>query len=64
LPKAGRSAEGRVQAQVKDGSTKPSQDKLTLGKADSSAAQEADKVAAQKQVEQTKSWRSFRFLKN
>ena len=53
LPKAGRSAEGRVQAQVKDGSTKPSQDKLTLGKADSSAAQEADKVAAQKQVEQT-----------
>ena len=53
LPKAGRSAEGRVQAQVKDGSAKPSQDKLTLGKADPSAAQEADKVAAQKQVEQT-----------
>jgi pilus assembly protein FimV len=29
LPKAGRSAEGRVQAQVKDGRTKPIQDKLT-----------------------------------
>ena len=53
LPKAGRSAEGRVQGQVKDGSAKPSQDKLTLSKADSSAAKEADKVAAQKQIEQT-----------
>ena len=53
LPKAGRSAEGRVQGQVKDGSAKPSQDKLTLSKADSNAAKEADKVAAQKQIEQT-----------
>ena len=53
LPKAGRSAEGRVQGQVKDGNAKPSQDKLTLGQADSSAAKEADKVAAQKQIEQT-----------
>jgi pilus assembly protein FimV len=53
LPKAGRSAEGRVQGQVKDGSAKPSQDKLTLGQADTSAATDADKVAAQKQVEQT-----------
>jgi pilus assembly protein FimV len=53
LPKAGRSAEGRVQGQVKDGNAKPSQDKLTLGQANSSAAKEADKVAAQKQIEQT-----------
>jgi len=53
LPKAGRSVEGRVQGQVKDGSAKPSQDKLTLSQADSSAAKEADKVAAQKQTEQT-----------
>ena len=53
LPKAGRSAEGRVQGQAKDGSAKPSQDKLTLSKADSNAAKEADKVAAQKQIEQT-----------
>ena len=53
LPKAGRSAEGRVQGQVKDGSAKPSQDKLTLGQADTSAAKDADKVAAQKQIEQT-----------
>jgi pilus assembly protein FimV len=53
LPKAGRSVEGRVQGQVKDGSAKPSQDKLTLSQADSSAAKEADKVAVQKQIEQT-----------
>ena len=53
LPKAGRSAEGRILGQVKDGNAKPSQDKLTLSKADSSAAKEADKVAAEKQIEQT-----------
>ena len=52
LPKAGRSAEGRVQGQVKDGTAQPNQDKLTLSQADSAAAQEADKVAAQKQAEQ------------
>ena len=52
LPKAGRSAEGRVQGQVKDGTAQPNQDKLTLSKADSASAQEADKVAAQKQAEQ------------
>jgi pilus assembly protein FimV len=53
LPKAGRSAEGLVQSQVKDGNAAPSQDKLTLSKADSDAASEADKVAAQKTAEQT-----------
>jgi len=53
LPKAGRSAEGRILGQVKDGNAKPSQDTLTLSKADSSAAKEADKVAAEKQIEQT-----------
>ena len=52
LPKAGRSAEGRVQGQVKDGTAQPNQDKLTLSQADSASAQEADKVAAQKQAEQ------------
>ncbi len=53
LPKAGRSAQGSLQGQVKDGKAQPGQDKLTLGKADSAAAKEADKVAAQKQAEQT-----------
>jgi pilus assembly protein FimV len=53
LPKAGRSAQGSLQGQVKDGKAQPGQDKLTLGKADSAAAKAADKVAAQKQAEQT-----------
>ena len=53
LPKAGRSAQGSLQGQVKDGNAQPGQDKLTLGKADTDAAKEADKVAAQKEAEQT-----------
>ena len=52
LPKASRSVEGRVQGVAKDGTAQPNQDKLTLSKADSAAAKEADQVAAQKQAEQ------------
>jgi pilus assembly protein FimV len=52
LPKASRSVEGRVQGVAKDGTAQPNQDKLTLSKADSAAAKEADQVATQKQVEQ------------
>lgn len=52
LPKASRSVEGRVQGVAKDGTAQPNQDKLTLSKADSAAAKEADKVASQKQAEQ------------
>ena len=50
LPKASRSVEGRVQGVAKDGTAQPNQDKLTLSKADSAAAKEADQVANQKQV--------------
>ncbi len=53
LPKAGRSAQGSLQGQAKDGNAQPGQDKLTLGKADTAAAKEADKVVAQKEAEQT-----------
>lgn len=52
LPKASRSVEGRVQGVAKDGTAQPNQDKLTLSKANSAAAKEADQVATQKQVEQ------------
>lgn len=52
LPKASRSVEGRVQGVAKDGTAQPNQDKLTLSKADTAAAKEADKVATQKQAEQ------------
>jgi pilus assembly protein FimV len=52
LPKASRSVEGRVQGVAKDGTAQPNQDKLTLSKADSAAAKEADQVATKKQAEQ------------